>query len=119
MFVVLIHYTKPLAEVDLHKPAHSAYLDQFYANKTMIVSGRRVDGRGGVLIANIASRAELDKLIASDPYKLNGVAEYEVIDFHPGKYAQEFGAFIHATPVINELRPDTPIPGGDVGTTSR
>lgn len=119
MFIVLIHYTKPLEEVDKHKPAHSAYLDQFYAEGTMIVSGRRIDQKGGVLIANMASQAEVEKLIAGDPYAVNAVAEYEIIDFHPGKYAQEFGAFIHIPPAVNELRPDAPLPGGDAQTTTR
>jgi len=119
MFVILIHYTKPLAEVDQHKPAHSAYLDQFYANGSMIVSGRRIDGKGGVLIANMASRAEVESLIAQDPYAVNGVAQYEIIDFHPGKYAQEFGSFIHFPPAASELRPDAPLPGGDASTTTR
>ena len=119
MFVILIHYKKPINEVDQHKAAHGAYLDQFYANGSMIVSGRRLDQKGGVLIANMASRADVEQLIAGDPYAVNGVAEYEIIDFHPSKYAQDFGSFIHVPPPASELRPDTPLPGGDVSTTTR
>ncbi|GAC1658847.1 MAG: YciI family protein [Acidobacteriaceae bacterium] len=118
MYVILIHYTKPIEEIDKHKPSHSQYLDSFYASGTMIVSGRRLDQKGGVLIANMASRAEVEALIAGDPYGVNGVAEYEVIDFHPSKYSQDFGTFLRIPPTTTELRPDTPLPG-DVDTTAR
>ncbi len=111
MYVILIHYTKPIEEVDRQSAAHRSYLDKAYADGTMIVSGRRMDQKGGVLLANMASRAEVDNLIAGDPYKTAGVADYEVIDFHPGKYAQDFGSFIHAAPRVNDIRPEVGVPG--------
>jgi uncharacterized protein YciI len=119
MFVILINYKKPLAEVDQHVSAHRSYLDKFYLNGTMIASGRRVDQKGGVLLANLASRAEAEQLVASDPYNLQGVADYDIIDFHPAKYAPDFAAFVHLPPRNNELRPDTHVPVGDVDTGAR
>jgi adhesin HecA-like repeat protein len=118
MFVILIHYTKSVSEVDQHKAAHGAYLDKFYADGQLVVSGRRIDQKGGVVIANMASRAEVERLIASDPYALGGVAEYEIIDFHPSKYAPDFGSFIHAVP-MTDTTGGTPNSTGDVGTASR
>ena len=118
MYIILIHYRKPLAEVDQQKPAHSAYLDKAYAEGTMIVSGRRTDQKGGVLLANLASRAEVDQLIAKDPYHTSGVAEYEVIDFHPSKYAQDFGPFLHVPPQADDIRPADES-AGDVAGAAR
>lgn len=106
MYIILIHYIKPLEAVDQQKAAHGTYLDKFYAEGRMIVSGRRMDQKGGILLANIASRAEVEQLIAGDPYKTSGVAEYEIIDFHPSKYAQDFGSFLHAPPRMDDLRPE-------------
>lgn len=118
MYIILIHYRKPLAEVDQQKPAHSAYLDKAYADGTMIVSGRRTDQKGGVLLANLASRAEVDQLIAGDPYNTSGVAEYEVIDFHPSKYAQDFGPFLRVPSQATDIHPDN-YAAGDVAGGAR
>ena len=98
MFVLLLKYTKAIEEVQKHTEAHRDYLDQFYQAGTLIVSGRRIDQTGGIVLANMASLAEVEQFIAADPYKTAGVVEYEAIDFHPSKWAQEFGPFLHNLP---------------------
>ena len=118
MYIILIRYVKPIEAVDQQKAAHSKYLDKFYAEGRMIVSGRRIDLTGGVLIANMAARAEVEQMIEGEPYKTSGVAEYEVIDFHPSKYAQDFGPFLLLPQRPTELAPDTPA-SDDAGSTAR
>ena len=111
MFVILLKYTKPMDEVQRHTQAHRDYLDQFYKSGALVVSGRRLDQTGGIILANMASRAEVERFIAEDPFKAAGIAEYEAIDFHPAKYAPDFGVFLRTPPQASDLRPEPGLAG--------
>ncbi|HEY5801627.1 MAG TPA: YciI family protein [Burkholderiaceae bacterium] len=83
MFIILLHYIKPLEEVERHLPAHRAFLEKHYADGHFIVSGRRVPRTGGVIIAKAAGREQVNDLIAGDPFYRHEVAEYDIVEFEP------------------------------------
>ena len=85
-FVILVHYQKPLAEVDEHVQAHRAWLDEHYQVGRFLVSGRQnPPERGGVIVAWGTSREEIESLVKLDPYARAGVARHEVIEFTPSR----------------------------------
>ncbi|HET6229427.1 MAG TPA: YciI family protein [Longimicrobiaceae bacterium] len=94
MFIVLLNYVKPIADVEAHTPAHRAYLDRHYASGRLICSGPRVPRTGGVLLARGDDEAELRALLADDPFQVHGIAEYELIRFQPGKHDPAFAPFL-------------------------
>lgn len=94
MFIILINYTKPIEEVNAVVADHRAYLDTLYQANKLICSGRRSTLTGGVLLSHAQSREEIDDIIKNDPYKLKDVAEYEVIEYTPGKHHEKFKEFI-------------------------
>ena len=51
MFVLLLTYVRPLAEVDALMREHVAWLDEHYAAGRFLVSGRRIPRTGGVIVA--------------------------------------------------------------------
>lgn len=81
MFIIDIHYTAPLEEVDKHKDGHVLYLKKYIDNNTFIVTGRKVPATGGILIANAASKEEVEKIITEDPFYQNKVAEMTIAEF--------------------------------------
>jgi uncharacterized protein YciI len=85
MFIVHITYTVPLDVVDQHLPAHVEWLHRHEAAGRFVVYGRLVPRTGGVIVARAKSRAELDEILAQDPFKLNGVGTYEVMEFLENK----------------------------------
>ncbi|CAD6367688.1 hypothetical protein SHEWT2_01798 [Shewanella hafniensis] len=87
MFVVLLAYKKPIAEVELHLAAHIAYLDEHFAAGTFVASGRKVPRTGGVILAKAESRTVLEAILHQDPFSIADVAEFEVIEFVPTKTA--------------------------------
>lgn len=93
MFIVLLTYVKPLPEVDRHMRAHMKFLEEQYAAKTFIASGRRVPRTGGVILARSPSKEALDVLMQGDPFCLNGVATFEVIEFRTSQHQPEFAPF--------------------------
>ncbi len=94
MFIILINYTKPIEEVNAIVPEHRAYLDTLYEANKLICSGRRNTLTGGVLLSHAKAREEIDEIIKNDPYNIKGVADYEVIEFTPGKHHQNFKKFV-------------------------
>lgn len=94
MFVVSLTYKKPIAEVDPHLAAHICYLDECYAKGIFIASGRKVPRTGGVILAKAESRAALEAILQQDPFYLEDVAEFEVIEFIPTKTASGLEALI-------------------------
>ncbi len=54
-----------------------------------VASGRRVPAVGGVLLST-ADRSALDAALAKDPFYINGVAEFEIIEFTVTSAAEGF-----------------------------
>lgn len=88
MFVILLHYIKPLEEVDRHVAAHRAWLERHYASGHFLLSGRKEPRTGGVIVALAEDRAALDAILAQDPFALAGVADYTVTEFIPAMAAE-------------------------------
>lgn len=89
MFVVLVTYKQPLDVVDAHLAAHVEFLKRQYGEGCFIASGRRVPRTGGVILARATSREALQDVLRQDPFLVNGVADYEVIEFTPTMTAPE------------------------------
>ncbi|MGH3867668.1 MAG: YciI family protein [Pseudonocardiaceae bacterium] len=81
MFIISLTYVAPLERLDELMPEHVAFLDRYYAEGTFLVSGRKVPRTGGVILARGGSREEIVKIIENDPFRREGVAEYDVIEF--------------------------------------
>jgi uncharacterized protein YciI len=96
MFVVVLTYTKPLAEVDQHLQAHRAWLQGQYQAGTFLASGRQNPPVGGVILARAASRQALDQALAQDPFAIHQLAQYQVIEFTPNLTLPEYAGLKEA-----------------------
>lgn len=94
MFILLLTYQKPLEEVDKHLLAHRAYLDVNYSLGHFVASGPRTPRVGGVILCKASSKEEVELLIKQDPFSINEVAKYDIIEFNPLKYATGFEAYL-------------------------
>ncbi len=94
MFVVLVTYKKPLEIVDKYLADHAVFLDQGYEKNYFIVSGRKNPRTGGVIISQLKDRSQLEGILKRDPFHIQEIADYEIIEFIPGKYHSDFSAFI-------------------------
>ena len=90
MFIISLHYIKPLKDVDPHIQAHIDYLKKYYALNKFIVSGRKVPRTGGIILANCADLPEVSAIIAEDPFCIAKVAEYQITEFVPTMTATGF-----------------------------
>ena len=83
MFIAILTYKKPLEEVDRHLQAHRDYLAEHYAAGDFIASGPQTPRIGGVIMITADNRAAVDSIIAQDPFKINGIADYQIVEFTP------------------------------------
>ena len=92
MLLLLLTYTRPLAEVDALMREHVAWLDMHYAAGRFVVSGRRVPRTGGVIVARGDDREAMEALAASDPFAARGVATCEAVQFRASQAEAGFVA---------------------------
>ena len=94
MFLIDLTYKKPLSEVERLLTNHSAFLDKYYAEGKIIFSGRKEPRTGGLILVHRCDAEEVKKIIGEDPFYQNDVADYQVQEFIPTKYAEAFASFI-------------------------
>jgi uncharacterized protein YciI len=94
VFVLLLTYVKPLAEVDALMRRHMAWLDEHYAAGRFLVSGRRIPRTGGVILARGDDRGEIEAIAAGDPFVAGGVATCEVIQFRASQRAPDLEGLV-------------------------
>ena len=78
--VVSLTYGDDIDAIDAAMGAHVDWLLDAYANGLLLASGRKQPRTGGVIIA-IGSKAEVEALIADDPFLSKGLATAEIIPF--------------------------------------
>ncbi len=83
LFVVLMHYTRPLPDVDAVRADHVAHLEAASARGLVQAWARRDPPVGGVLLVAAPDRATVDALVADDPYVRAGVARPEIVAVNP------------------------------------
>lgn len=94
MIIALVHYDAPLEEVDRFVAEHRAYLAGLYAEKKTIFSGRQNPPAGGVILFNLPSKEAVLAIAKDDPFVVQKVAHYELIEFHPNLFDERFGVFL-------------------------
>lgn len=89
MFIAVLTYKKPLEEVDIFLPAHREYLAKHYAAGDFIASGPQIPRVGGVILMKADDRATVDSIVAQDPFSINGIADYQIVEFTPTMFGDE------------------------------
>lgn len=94
MFLIMLQYKKPIEVVDEYLVAHRTFLGECYEKDCFIASGPRNPRIGGIMLSQLKDRQQLDDLLKQDPFYINGIADYEIIEFTPVKYHKNFSHFV-------------------------
>ena len=89
MFIAILKYKKPLDEVDCFLQAHRDYLAEHYAVGDFIASGPQTPRVGGVIMIKAENRTAVDAIIAKDPFNINGIADYQIVEFTPTMFCDD------------------------------
>jgi uncharacterized protein YciI len=89
MYVVLLTYKAPIEEVDYLLPDHAKWLEKHFQAGEFLAAGRQNPRTGGVIITRPMPRVKLDAILCMDPFCLQHLATYEVIEFSATRTAPE------------------------------
>lgn len=89
MFIAILTYRKPLEEVDRFLQEHRDYLAEHYAAGDFIASGPQTPRVGGVIMIKAENRATVDTIISQDPFNINGIADYQIVEFTPTMFLND------------------------------
>ena len=89
MFIAILTYKKPLSEVDQFLAAHREYLANHYAAGDFIASGPQTPRVGGVIMIKANDSTAVEAIIAQDPFNINGIADYQIVDFTPTMFCDD------------------------------
>lgn len=89
MFIAILTYRKPLSEVDKYLQAHRDYLAAHYAAGDFIASGPQNPRIGGVIMIKAAHREAVNAIISQDPFNINDIADYQIVEFTPTMFISE------------------------------
>lgn len=78
-------YLRPLAEIDLVRDEHLAWLDGVEQRGVLVTAGRQDPPVGGIVLLDVASEAEAVAVMADDPYLLRGLATYAATGWLPSR----------------------------------
>lgn len=85
MFIYIVTYKKPMEEVERLLQAHRDFLDEQNRLGKLVASGPQTPRVGGVIMMYADSKEEAEAIIANDPFNINGIADYQIIEFTPTK----------------------------------
>lgn len=89
LFIVSLKYRVSLEIIDAHRAAHVKFLDAHYDAGAFLISGPKIPRNGGIIMARCSSKEALYEILKQDPFMVEHLAEYEVFEFSPTKYAKE------------------------------
>ncbi|WP_064966587.1 YciI family protein [Tenacibaculum ovolyticum] len=89
MFIINITYKTELEKVNQFLNEHIKFLDEQYKLGNFLASGRKVPRTGGIILSKINNKTTLERIIKKDPFNINKLANYELIEFIPSKTCNE------------------------------
>ncbi len=89
MFIAILTYKKQIEEVDRFLQTHRNYLAEHYAAGDFIVSGPQTPRIGGVIMIKADNREAVDSIIVQDPFNINGIADYQIVEFTPTMFLND------------------------------
>lgn len=91
MFIANLKYKKSIKEVNKVLEAHLEYLDKYFEKRKFICTGKKsFPELGGVILFDSNNLEEAKKILYEDPFYIEEIADYEIIEFQPVKFSQNF-----------------------------
>lgn len=81
LFVIDIAYVVPFEQIEPVLAPHMEFVRRGYADGHFLMSGPKTPRTGGVVIAMGTSKAEIEALMAQDPFAVAGVVTMEITEF--------------------------------------
>ncbi|MDD6055883.1 MAG: YciI family protein [Helicobacter sp.] len=94
LFVIRVTYTKPFEEIEKILPRHREFLQSGYKSGNLVASGPQNPKVGGIIIGTFSTKDEAESFFKDDPYALESLATYEIIEFSPVLHCDALKEFL-------------------------
>jgi uncharacterized protein YciI len=81
VYIVEFHNLKPNEQVDKAITEHRAFLSKYVELGVIVAAGPKVPRTGGMIVVADIPRAQLDQMLAEDPFLQRGSANCVVTEF--------------------------------------
>jgi len=71
----------PLDQIDAAMVEHMKFLNKHYKANLFVASGRKVPRTGGIILVLAQSKAEVESIMAEDPFCIHKLAEFTITEF--------------------------------------
>lgn len=79
LFIVTLSNRRPADDIAAHQAGHRDWLVANTRAGRIAVAGPLEPRTGGLIMAHCADRAELDQMMAEDPFVIHGLVEVQVL----------------------------------------
>jgi len=90
MFIVNLNYIVPLEKLDAHMNDHVKFLQKYYKLNVFLASGRKVPRTGGIILALVKSKEEIEAIMHEDPFCVHKLTEFTITEFLTSQTHPEF-----------------------------
>lgn len=90
IFIIRITYVRPEAEIDALLESHGKFLEKHFATGRFITAGRQLPRTGGIIVCHGADKLEVAQLMTEDPFYINKVADYDIMEFTASRASNDF-----------------------------
>ncbi|MEX3667444.1 YciI family protein [Paraburkholderia phenoliruptrix] len=92
LFCIKLQYIRTVDEVQVHLDAHKTWLAKYAGIGSILFAGPLHGEKGGFVLAYADQRAEIEKMIAQDPFHVHGLATFDIQCCEPTIRATGFPA---------------------------
>jgi uncharacterized protein YciI len=85
MFVVLLKFTDKKDRASGLMEAHKTWIKRGFDDGAFLLAGSLHPDLGGCLLAHGTSRADLEAMVANDPFVAEGVVTAEILEITPSR----------------------------------
>ena len=93
LFAVILRYLVDIEIINQNRPAHLEFLEKYYNEGKIVLSGRQNPLTGGVIMIYAGSRDEALNIMHEDPFYKLHLAEINIYEFSPTRL-DKFSEFI-------------------------
>jgi uncharacterized protein YciI len=86
MFIVNLTYLVPLEQIDAAMKEHMVFLNHYYNANKFVASGRKVPRTGGIILVLAQTKAEVEAIMAEDPFCITSLPNLPSPSFKPRKH---------------------------------
>ncbi len=86
LFTVITRYVVNIEIINENRTAHVKFLDKYYKEGKILLSGRQNPLTGGLIIIHAESKEEAEKIMSDDPFYKNKLIEINIYEFEPMRF---------------------------------